>query len=249
MQKCILVIPCYNEASRLDLQAYALFLEQFPRVNLLFVNDGSTDQTQERLETFSAQHSERVSILRLEHNAGKAEAVRIGMLKVMGDADFVGYWDADLSTPLDELALFIEEFERFENLQIVMGSRVNILGRNIQRKLTRHYVGRIFATLVSILLNTPFYDTQCGAKVFRSSKIVRELFTETFNTRWIFDVELLQRYLNTSTASETDHISQLIHEVPLNNWRDIAGSKIRLRDFAVACFDLMKLYFNPLRKR
>ena len=249
MPKCILVIPCYNEADRLNLQTYGAFLDHFPSVNLLFVNDGSTDQTQERLEELSKKQSERVSILCLKHNTGKAEAIRMGMLKVLKEADFVGYWDADLATPLSELKLFLDEFERFESLQLVMGSRVNILGRNIQRKLTRHYIGRIFATLVSILLKTPFYDTQCGAKVFRSSKIVHELFTDTFSTRWIFDVELLQRYLNRLTVSEIEHISQLIHEVPLNNWCDISGSKIRLWDFATACFDLMRLYLTPSQKR
>jgi glycosyltransferase involved in cell wall biosynthesis len=244
MPNCILVIPCYNEAKRLDLPVFNAFLEQRADIKLLFVNDGSTDQTLQILEDFCARWPDRVSVLNLCPNGGKAKAVVAGMQQVFSQAEFVGYWDADLSTPLSELDLFVQEFERFPSLQIVIGSRVKIMGRRIIRKRSRHYVGRVFATLVSILLKTPFYDTQCGAKLFRSTPLIQELFVAPFTTKWIFDVELLQRFTNHPQVRPVSDISTLIHEVALNNWEDVAGSKLKAHDFAIAFIDLLRLYFK-----
>lgn len=258
MPRCILVIPCYNEAHRLDREAIVTFLHEHENINLLFVNDGSTDDTGKVLDDLAVQFSpsttldgdlvmqkvRRVEVLDMPTNGGKARAVQAGMQSVIGKADFVGYWDADLSTPLSELDLFFQEFETFPQLQIVLGSRVKIMGRNIIRKRSRHYIGRIFATLVSVLLQTPFYDTQCGAKLFRSTDTLAVLFEKPFTSRWIFDVELLNRYLKQQAiAGETD-ASRLIHEVALNNWEDKAGSKLRPHDFVIAFWDLLKLYFR-----
>lgn len=242
MPSCVLVIPCYNEAHRLDVPAFESFLVEHAQSKLLFVNDGSTDTTGKLVDSFAARQPGRAAVLHLTHNEGKAAAVRAGLRQAIGQADFVGYWDADLSTPLSELSLFLQEFEQFPGLQIVIGSRVKIMGRHIVRKRSRHYVGRVFATLVSILLNTPFYDTQCGAKLFRCTPTVAGLFDKPFISRWIFDVELLQRYLNQQAIAGESDVSTLIHEVALNHWQDVAGSKLKLTDFVIAFFDLLRLY-------
>src|SRR3954469_5940497 len=97
----VVVVPCYNESKRLDTQAFAEFARSHPNITVLFVDDGSTDDTPLILERLRQQHSSRVCTLRLSANVGKAEAVRRGMrIALRRGPLMVGYWDSDLATPL-----------------------------------------------------------------------------------------------------------------------------------------------------
>jgi len=229
-----LVIPCYNEEKRLDLETFKAFIYQQKSVRFLFVNDGSKDNTLNVLKSF-AQGNDQVEILDMPQNGGKAEAVRCGMLKALeNNSDYIGFWDADLATPLDQLELF--QIYLNKNAQIIMGSRINKLGSHVHRSHLRHYLGRIFATCASMILKMAVYDTQCGAKLFRRD-IVESAFSEKFQSYWIFDVEILARlkYLNKLDVNT-------IYEVPLNKWRDVGGSKVRPFDFVKAPLELMAIY-------
>src|SRR5439155_4840561 len=106
-------------------------------------------------------------------------------------ADYVGYWDADLATPLQAIPEFLEVFAERPGLELVCGARVRLLGRDIRRTRRRHYLGRAFATVASWLLQLSVYDTQCGAKLFRASPRITAVFNQPFHTRWLFDVEIL----------------------------------------------------------
>ena len=133
-------------------------------------------------------------MLTLAQNSGKGEAVRQGVNHVaaMQRFAFVGYWDADLATPLSELAPMLDALARAPRCQLILGSRWRRLGSDIQRSAIRHALGRVFATAASFTLDLPVYDSQCGAKVCRAAS-VGVLFGEPFTTRWLFDVELLAR--------------------------------------------------------
>src|SRR5581483_4853652 len=98
-----LVIPCYNEAQRVDVPAFHQFLAKASDVRLVFVDDGSTDQTAAVIEQLQSGHPETVQLLKLARNQGKAEAVRQGVLFALDQFNpaVVGFWDADLATPLD----------------------------------------------------------------------------------------------------------------------------------------------------
>ena len=246
-----LVIPCYNESTRLRPGEFLDLLGEHPQVHFLMVDDGSDDGTWAVLEKMRARAPERITTLRLEQNRGKAEAVRQGMLKALeGESssgrgfDLVGYWDADLSTPLSALPLFMTVFAERPACRLVMGSRVRLMGRRIVRRPMRHYLGRVFSTLASLSLDLPVYDTQCGAKVFRANSELRELFARPFSDPWLFDVEILSR-LKALWGAEAEN---RIVELPLPEWEDLGGSKLRLRDGVRAALTLMRIWRRRVKE-
>jgi glycosyltransferase involved in cell wall biosynthesis len=243
-----LVIPCHDEASRLNASAFLAFVDTEPEARLLFVDDGSRDQTVAVLEAIRAAANGRVDVLHLEHNRGKAEAVRLGMLHALEtDVDFVGFWDADLATPLSACATLVDHLRERPLLDVVMGSRVAMLGRTIERRAVRHYAGRIFATAAAITLGVPVYDTQCGAKLFRVSPRLARVLASPFVSTWAFDVEILARYGGLASPYSPDVVSQSVDEVPLLEWRHVAGSKVRPWDLASALLDLARIYRAHIR--
>ncbi|HVH25906.1 MAG TPA: glycosyltransferase [Vicinamibacterales bacterium] len=234
-----LVVPCYNEADRLDPEPFLLAVRADSGLGIVFVDDGSTDATATILAGLSAKSEGRISLLRLDHNAGKAAAVRSGVLEALNrDPAYVGFWDADLSTPLTALPEFMEVFAQRPDVDIVIGARVKLLGRDIRRRLIRHYSGRIFATAASFALGIGVYDTQCGAKIFRATGPVRSAFDRPFRSRWIFDVEILSRYV---AACGTTVAESRIYELPLRSWKDVPGSKLKLRHAVRAAWDLARI--------
>ena len=104
----------------------------------------------------------------------------------------MGNWDADLATPLSTIPEFIEKFQSSRALVAVSGSRILRLGSSIHSSVFRHYFGRVFAMVTSNILNILIYDTQCGAKLFRTEH-AGLIFSEHFISRWFFDVELFAR--------------------------------------------------------
>ena len=205
-------------------------------VAFLFVDDGSTDSTPAILADMASRGCGHITILTLKQNVGKAKAVRFGVLAALERGpEFVGYWDADLSTPLSALPEFIHVFRTRSDVDIVMGARVKLLGRDISRRPIRHYCGRVFATAASFTLGVPVYDTQCGAKIFRATEPVRQVFSAPFRSKWIFDVEILSRYLASGALA---HPESRICELPLDAWTDVPGSKLKLRHAVRAAWDL-----------
>jgi dolichyl-phosphate beta-glucosyltransferase len=227
------------------------FASERADVGFLFTNDGSRDGTASMLDRLCASNPQRFEALHLERNGGKAEAVRRGMLAAASRTPSpaaVGFWDADLATPLDEIPPFIAVLESRPAIEMVFGSRVNLLGRYVRRNLMRHYIGRIFATLASWMLGLGIYDTQCGAKLFRNNQSLRGLLTEPFLSRWIFDVEILARLIRDRRAHETAaQPEDVIVEQPLMRWIDVSGSKLKAKDFFTVAGDLLRIRRRYLR--
>ncbi|HKR66759.1 MAG TPA: glycosyltransferase [Thermoanaerobaculia bacterium] len=235
----LLVIPCYNEEHRLPVDELRRFALDGVRLEILFVNDGSTDGTLRLLQSLVAEDPSRFSLLDLERNSGKAEAVRRGMLAAIERRpDLFGFWDADLATPLSELRGFLDVFTSRPEIEMVFAARVRLLGRSISRNPARHYFGRVGATLISSSLGLAVYDTQCGAKLFRWSESMRELFAQPFLSRWIFDVEIIARLVR---QRGRDDAARAIYELPILVWHDVKGSKVRSTDFLRALKDLAKI--------
>ena len=237
--RAIIIVPCFNEEQRLPVEAFRAFRLNAHAIDFCFVNDGSTDNTLGVLNALAASDPTRFSVVNLEKNSGKSEAVRRGIVASLDrGADAVGFWDADLATPLDELDGFLQTLSARPDIHMVFGARVRLLGRSISRKPTRHYFGRVGATLISSTLGMAVYDTQCGAKVFRVEDAARKVFAEPFLSRWIFDVEIIARYVK---LWGRDAAARAIYEYPITTWKDVRGSKVKSHDFARALRDLWKI--------
>jgi dolichyl-phosphate beta-glucosyltransferase len=241
--RVLVVVPCFDEAARLDGAAFQGFVSAHPEMAFLFVDDGSRDQTLARLRELAESDPVHLRVLPLPRNQGKAEAVRQGILAALKEGPaFVGYWDADLATPLEEIPRFLAVFEAHPERDVVLGSRVQMLGRSIDRRLLRHYLGRVFATASSWVLALRVYDTQCGAKVFRVDEDLAALFAEPFRSRWIFDVELLARLGRSRRQRGRPGPQECVYELPLDRWHDAPGSKVRPTDFVRAFVELVRVH-------
>ena len=237
MQKIAIIIPCFNEASRLSVSKIHSFLKQNPDVNICFVNDGSSDATGEVIDNAMSVCPDQIKTLHLDHNSGKAEAIRQGMLKEILCEDFqwLGYWDADLATPLEEINHLLENAN--EPLKLLMCSRVKRLGAMIDRQPYRHILGRIMATMISRLLKLPVYDTQCGAKLIRREEI-EHLFSDEFLARWLFDVEIIARIQQKYSKENT---YRHLLEVPVRKWEDVPGSKLKFKHMFFSLIEIARI--------
>lgn len=246
--RCTIVVPCYNEAHRLPSEKFVEFVHEGHDIDFLFVNDGSKDNTLEALERLQRVCGPTVSVLDKKVNGGKAEAVRDGMIRAieLGRSGFVGFWDADLATPLSAISPLRQELIDDRQLQMVFGSRVRLLGRHVHRLAVRHYLGRVFATVVSLILRLPIYDTQCGAKIFRVTPQLVEVLGRPFISRWVFDVEIMARFIALNHG-DTRVLHDSIYEYPLERWEDVAGSKVKSGDFLLAFLDTFRIWSKYLR--
>lgn len=238
MATCI-VIPCYNESKRINTDAFIRFIIE-QDYTFLFVNDGSTDNTLQVLGTIKKACPEKVIVTSVPHNGGKAEAVRFGFLKALKskDFDFIGFLDSDLATPLDEMKNLVDCIQSDEQYNMVMAIRLKRLGSKVNRGLKRHYLGRVFATMVSVFLQLPTYDTQCGAKIIRS-ELAELIFKDPFISPWFFDVELLFRIKREKGQQFALH---QIYEYPIMTWNEVWGSKIGLSTYLKAPWELFRIW-------
>ena len=211
------IIPAFNEASRIG-ETLRLTLDYLrnvsPESELIVVNDGSTDATspivREVLETAKIE----TRLLENFPNRGKGAAVRAGLLAAQKPIAL--FFDADLSTPLEETPKVIEPIADGE-IDIAFGSRAldrRLIGH--RQPWRREQAGRVFNLLVRLATGLPFWDTQCGFKAFRID-VCRPIFEAARIDGFAFDVELL--YLARRAGLR-------IREIPVR-WNHSAGSKVR----------------------
>ena len=240
MSACSLavVIPCYNEERRLPQQHVLEWASRRPDWLWVLVDDGSKDETRRILENLDSQRP-NITALILPKNVGKAEAIRYALAwaEANSSAPWLSYLDADFATPSVELERMFRIHEASQHL-LVMGCRLQRLGARVERSATRHYLGRVAATIISLILKMPTYDTQCGAKLIHRS-LVPLVLRQPFLSRWLFDVELLARARN---HFGIEAWSRLVVEEPLNEWKEISGSKLRPRDLIRMPYEFWRLH-------
>lgn len=234
-----IIVPCYNEEFRLQGDKFLSFVNSASYLDLWFVNDGSKDGTLPLLHQLRDTLPERIFVHDLQQNVGKAEAIRRGFsfVATKHEYKYIGFIDADLSAPLEEITTLYQVISE-RKLLIASGARVKLIGKDIRRSPRRHYMGRIFATYYDNILKLGNYDTQCGLKLFEAQFAAR-IFEQAFISSWFFDIELFVRARQLLGA--TDYCRQ-IEEVPLNEWKEIPGSKLKAKDFLKAPFEILKIY-------
>lgn len=245
-----IVVPCFDEAERLRPEAVGELAASGARV--LLVDDGSTDATPQVLATLvaAAGNLDAIASHRLAENRGKAEAVRRGMQLALDEgAAVVGYCDADFSTPPHEVARLLDVLDDTPGIDVVLGSRVGLLGSDVQRSHLRHYLGRLFATAASAALRMNVYDTQCGAKVFADTPALRAALAAPFGSMWAFDVELLARLRHGAPPTVPGLGIERFLEVPLRTWRDVGESKLTVRGAGRAVVDVARIAVDGRRRR
>jgi dolichyl-phosphate beta-glucosyltransferase len=167
------------------------------------------------LEALHSSDPQPFEIYALPKSVGEDEAVRQGSLQVYaGSADYVGHWGAYLATPLEAIPAFCHLLDARPGLRIIFGARVRLLGRTIERRAVRHYLGRVLATAAPFVLGVAIYDTQCGAELFLMSPEIWTPFRQPFVTRWLFDVELLARRMQARRAMPLQAIEDILYGSP-----------------------------------
>jgi glycosyltransferase involved in cell wall biosynthesis len=236
-QEIILVVPCFNEESRLDKDYWGEILG-IEKLTIYFVDDGSSDETFNLLNEIVSDSHHR--IYRLIRNVGKAEAVRFGLIQAFMETPAgVGFIDSDGAFPIRDVRSHILKFQELNQSQIeppaVWSSRVQLAGRNIERRNSRHYISRILMTLLALKLKFKIYDTQSGFKIFPHSDTLEKCLQTEFLTRWFIDLELFLRWRRITGKD------LLIWEEPLQAWNDVNESKLKGRQHLIVLRDLQKL--------
>jgi glycosyltransferase involved in cell wall biosynthesis len=239
---CAVIVPCFNEADRLKVDTFAEFVCDTEDIELVFVDDGSSDATLQSAQSVSEKAGSSVSVLRLERNCGKAEAVRQGMLfAAQRDFSAIAFWDADLATPLETIPDFLDILSKHTTVEVVWGTRLPLLGHTIDRDAIRRQTGRLFSASSAAAVGVGIRDALCGAKMFRTGPILDAILAQPFSSRWIFDVEILARLDVLLKSIGGPSVSRALYEFPLDAWYEIAGSRLRMTDFLRATVELTDL--------
>jgi len=186
-----LVIPVYNEERRLKKLFLALdeYLKEpiIPVIEIIFVDDGSRDNTKNSIVEFQKNHSDKVVLISYFPNQGKGHAVKRGMLKARGD--YILMFDADVSTPLSELKKFKAYIDK--GVPIIIGSR-KVSGAALLKKQNwlREKMGEAYAVFARLVTGLKVVDFGCGFKSF-SKESAKVIFTKLTTRGWIFDTEAL----------------------------------------------------------
>lgn len=233
------IIPVYNEEVKITdtlRTVWEYFKDKTFSYQIIVVDDGSDDCTLDRVrEFFNNSSLEDYTILNLEQNQGKGYAIREGMLKAQGE--YALFFDADLSTPIDEFDKFLELIN--PEADIIIGSRKMRGTFAVDAPFYRKILGKGYSLLASFMLNLRVLDVTCGFKCYKR-KTIKPIFTKQLIRRWGFDAEdlFLARKLGFK-----------IKEVPLR-WSHSKDSKVRVvRDIIKSVWELLKVRINDLRGR
>jgi dolichyl-phosphate beta-glucosyltransferase len=229
-----LVVPAYNEESRIAealhrIAAYLLTLSV--RAELIVVDDGSAEPGRRAVNAAAAELPDRIAsqVIRHEYNRGKGAAVRTGMLAARGD--YVGFIDADLASPPEQLSGLFEALE--DGADVAIGVRRQPDGSDMRnrRGWARRLAGQAYAQFMRLVLLPDIDDSQCPLKAFRRSAAQRLFVRQRIET-WAFDAEIL--FLARKLGL---HVTQ----VPVS-WRAVQGSHLRLNlRMAVELLNLLRI--------
>jgi len=233
-RKLSIVIPVFNEEDDVlrsleQLQAYLDGLKL--NYEVVVVNDGSTDNTENLLKEYSASRS-NIIVVSYMPNRGKGFAIKTGMLKAAGDIRL--FFDVDLSVPLETIEVFIKEMEN-KKYDVLVGTRKNKDARILKRQpIFREYMGKGYTHLTNLLLGTSYSDFTCGFKAFRKHA-AEAIFSKQSITGWSFDAEILLLVKRLKFTSGELSVT----------WRNSEDTRVRLlRDTVRSFWELLKIKYK-----
>ena len=207
----------------------------FPKSRVILVDDGSGPDENALLRPLvhrlQAGFGRNFGFLALPENRGKGGAILAAWKSSPTGFDYLGFVDADGAFDPAEVARVAAELGHGSPQPALFASRIKLMGYSVKRRLVRHYLGRIFATWVGMVLESGVYDSQCGLKFIPSSAFAR-MSPRLKGRGFSFDIELLGALLSAGCP---------IREIPVN-WRDVPGSKVRFWR------DGIGLFWNALRE-
>lgn len=223
LKRPLIVIPCFNEVSRFKVPYWEFVIQKAQSFDFLFANDGSTDETQAKIEPLL--RFPNASLINFPNNRGKAEAIRNSILCNCRNRDIFGYIDSDGSTPKEQVLDFlIQNYKTLtkdkSEVKIVIGSRIPSSNARIQRTLIRELIGKSIVAALKLIWRDIPKDPQNGLKLLKLSSNSIYIFSKPFATQWFFDLEIICRLM------QKRYISNLIIEVPIQTWIEVPGSKI-----------------------
>lgn len=237
MKTLSFVIPAYNEQARIKKTFEALRRVKLFRglklTEVIFVNDGSTDQTKIKINRFRIKNKiiARIRLISYKQNMGKGFAVRSGMLA--SNSDYTLFFDADMSTPLSELDKFAPLM--IQNTDVIFGTRRNSHSTVIKHQpLYREFMGKVFTMITRKALGVKTTDFTCGFKAF-SKQATRQIFTKAVINGWGYDAEI---------AFLAKKIGLKIYEKPVI-WINDERTKVKIyKAVPQTLLDLGRIYFN-----
>lgn len=231
-----IIIPAHNEESRLSktLDEILQFSgSQSFHSEIIVIENASVDRTLDIARECARTHSS-IRVIH-EDRPGKGLAVRTGMLAAGGEYRFI--CDADLSMPAAEISRFLPP--ALTGVDIGIASREAPGAVRYNEPPLRHFVGRVFNTMVRIIVLHRLQDTQCGFKCF-NRKAAEMLFPLQTIHGWTFDVEIL---------AIAQKMGFKIVEVPIP-WYYHGDSKVRvLRDSLKMARDLFRIRTKVRRRK
>ena len=239
------ILPAYNEQACIERTVDAVLAHHHthPNYQFVFVNDGSTDRTQQILQAriqSVAEHT--ITLVSYDDRVGKGYAVRRGIEASTGD--YICYLDSDLAYSLEHLDLLVEKLCTHD---VAIGCRLLLKQNSRGLSWERKVAGRVFNKLSRLLLNLNYSDMQAGLKGF-SKDAARVLFCQQRLTGFAFDVELI--YLAKKMGYEiaeipaalSDHHQQKLSKV--NLWGD--SVKMFLELWKIKFYDVSGCYSSPV---
>lgn len=233
-----IVIPAYNEGARIESalrRVLACVNERGWDAEVLVVDDGSTDDTAEIVQTWMKEHGQ-LQLFENPGNRGKGYSVRNGLLQAAGE--IVMFTDADLSAPIEEAERLFAAIEA--GADVAIGSRWLDKQRQTKHQpMYRRFFGRCYNALTRLVMGLPYKDTQCGFKAFRRGA-AQCIFPLQTIERWGFDPEIL------FIAQKLDF---KIIEVPVTWGHDERSRISYLRDGSQMLKEMVEIRSNSMRGR
>jgi glycosyltransferase involved in cell wall biosynthesis len=242
MNSLSIIIPAYDESNRIGASLKSILnyaTGAGRRIELIVVDDGSSDNTVEIVEKFISDFAAIGAELRVLHNPGnrgKGYSVRHGMLSATGE--IVLFTDADLSSPISEASKLIDPIAAGD-CDVAFGSRALAYEKiKVHQSYIRELIGRTFNLMTRIVTGLPFSDTQCGFKAFRRGA-VRPVFTRQLIEGFGFDVEVL--FIARKLGFK-------LLEVPVE-WSHVEGTKVGLLSGLRAFLEVLVVRTNDIMGR